>query len=150
MKKQIAIAAVIVLLISSCKNEGGKIVKVPKSDTTSTLGVFLGYGLRSVHWGVSTKIEKDSLMMVWADKDSTTQTKKWSKYVIYAAEVPIKLDSALAAALKEPLLDSLGNTRVVKRIICIEPKYFRDGVTNLDSSVNELKKYLIIDSTNKK
>ena len=149
MKKQIAIAVVIGMLIG-CKNEGGKIVKVPKSDTTSTLGVFLGYGLRSVHWGVSTKIEKDTLMMVWADKDSTTQTKKWSKYVIYAAEVPIKLDSALAAALKEPLLDSLGNVRVVKRIIWIEPKYFRDGVTNLDSSVNELKKYLVVDSTNKK
>ena len=148
MKKQIAIAAVIVLLISSCKNEGGKVVKVPKSDTTSTLGVFLGYGLKSIHWGTATRLTKDSLM--WVDSDSTTKKKEWGKYVIYVAEVPITLDSTLAARLRRPLLDSLGKPTVIREPIWIEPKYFRDGVTNLDSSVNELKRYLVVDSTNKK
>ena len=150
MKRTILLMTAATIIFYSCKNSGGTEVKKPKSDTTSTLGVFLGYGLKTIHWGVSTKIEKDTLMMVWADKDSTTQTKKWSKYVIYAAECPIRVDSALSKALNVPLLDSNGKENVIKRVLWIEPKYFRDGVTNLDSSVNELKRYLVVDSTNKK
>ena len=136
------------IIFYSCKNSGGTEVKKPKSDTTSTLGVFLGYGLKSIHWGTATRLSKDSLM--WVDSDSTTKKKEWSKYVIYVAEVPITLDSTLAARLRRPLLDSLGKPTVIREPIWIEPKYFRDGVTNLDSAVADLKKYLIIDSTNKK
>ena len=148
MTKKILLAAAIITTLYSCKNSGGTEVKKPKSDTTSTLGVFLGYGLKSINWGVATRIETDSLM--WHDQDSTTKKKEWTKYVMYAAEVPIKLDSALAAAIREPLRDSIGNIRTVKRVLWIEPKYFRDGVTNLDSAVNDLKRYLIVDSTAKK
>ena len=148
MKRTILLMTAATIIFYSCKNSGGTEVKKPKSDTTSTLGVFLGYGLKSINWGVATRIATDSLM--WHDQDSTTKKKEWTKYVMYAAEVPIKLDSALAAAIREPLKDSVGNIRTVKRVLWIEPKYFRDGVTNLDSSVNELKRYLVVDSTNKK
>ena len=148
MKRTILLMTAATIIFYSCKNSGGTEVKKPKSDTTSTLGVFLGYGLKSIHWGTATRLSKDSLM--WVDSDSTTKKKEWSKYVIYVAEVPITLDSTLAARLRKPLLDSLGKPTVIREPIWIEPKYFRDGVTNLDSAVADLKKYLIIDSTKSK
>ena len=148
MKRTILLMTAATIIFYSCKNSGGTEVKNPKSDTTSTLGVFLGYGLKSIHWGTASKLSKDSLM--WQDQDSTTKKKQWGKYVIYVAEVPIVLDSILAARLGKPRFDSLGKPTVIREHIWIEPKYFRDGVTNLDSSVNELKRYLVVDSTNKK
>jgi len=128
---------------------GGKIVKVPKSDTTEVLGIFMGYGLKSIHWGKAYKFSQDSLM--WVDSDSSTKKKRWNKYVIYAAEVPIKLDSFLAARLNKPRFDSLGKPTIIRDYIWIEPKYFRELSPNLDTTIKEFtEKYLVSDSVDKK
>ena len=141
MKRSLLLIAV-GFIISSCGNEGGKIVKQPKRDTSLTLAMYLGYGLKGIEYGPARKIVIDTL--TWVGKDSTTFKKEWSTITEYDVEVNIPVrDSATAK------LFGINNTdTVVRRLLKANEKYVIDGITNWDSAMAQLKQYM--DTTKQK
>ena len=137
MKKQFLLLSAIGLLLFSCKNESSPTVpKSTKRDTTLTLAMYLGYGLKGIEYGPARKIVFDSL--VWVGKDSSTFKKEWSKVIEYDVEVSIPVkDSTTAKALGINSTDT-----VVRRIFKTSAKYVVDGITNWDSSMKYLKQYM--------
>jgi len=131
-------------IFSRCQNEGGAAPKIPQRDTVPTLGAYMGYQLKNVHWGLCFRVTVDSL--AWVQKDSTSQTKKWTKIHYYIATVPVRVDSSFSANFHVPMLDSVGKPRNEQVTIVLDEKYVRDGITNLDSAVAELKRLYLVDT----
>ena len=137
MKKQFLLLSAIGLLLFSCKNESSPTVpKSTKRDTTLTLAMYLGYGLKGIEYGPARKIVFDSL--IWVGKDSSTFKKEWSKVIEYDVEVSIPVkDSTTAKALGINSTDT-----VVRRIFKTNEKFVKDGITNWDSAMKYLKQYM--------
>lgn len=149
-----ALAAICLLTIImfsfSCNGKGeanGK-HRIIKKDSTITLAAFMGYGLKSKHWGLARRISWDTLMVKW-NKDSTKADPIWQKYRMYEAEIPILVDSAFHKVFGDPLLDSLGKPNVVKRLMTIPPQFVVDTIYDLDSAFRYLDRFLVKDSTKK-
>lgn len=138
--------ALVIFTNVGCNNETTK-PPSSKRDTTLTLAAYLGYGLKGVQFGPARKIEWDTLM--WVGKDSSTMKKELKRYRIYEVQVNIPVDSAAASIFGVPLLDSNGKKYSISRVLWADEKYVRDGITNLDSAVAELRQYMPKDSTNK-
>ena len=139
MKRSLLLIAIIFLI--SCGNEGGKIVKQPKRDTSLTLAMYLGYGLKGIEYGPARKIVIDTL--TWVGKDSSTFKKEWTTITEYDVEVNIAVKDSLTARTF-----GLKNTdTVIRRLLKADAKYVRDGVTNWDSAMAQLKQFM--DTTQK-
>lgn len=116
--------------------------KTPKRDTSLTLAMYLGYGLKGVEYGPARKIVVDSL--TWVDRDSSTKKKEWTKITLYDVEVNIPVKDSTTAKIF-----GITNTdTVVRRILRADERYVRDGVTNWDSTLKYLKQF--IDTTKTK
>lgn len=139
-------ALIMIFLPAGCngKGDGGKETRVIKRDTTLTLAAYLGYQLKSKHWGPARKIQWDSLVIKYG-KDSVPET-GWEKYTYYEAEIPMLVDSFLHKQFGDPMLDSTGKPNVVRKLVAIPAKYVRDSITNLDSALKYLDQYLVKDS----
>lgn len=136
-------------IIFSCNNESHEDAPTEiKRDTVTTLAAYMGYGLKSIHWGRAVRITTDSLS--WVDQDSSTKKKRWDKVSYYIAPVPVQVDSVIAKQFNAPLLNNEGKPNVLNLNLILEAKYVRDGITDLDSSIKYLEKYLITDTTSKK
>jgi hypothetical protein len=141
MKRSLLLIAVGFILFS-CGNEGGKIVKHPKRDSSLTLAMYLGYRLKGIEFGPARKIVIDTL--VWVGKDSATMKKEWTTITEYDVEVNIAIrDSASAKAFGINSTDT-----VIRRLLKADAKYVRDGITNWDSAMAQLKQYM--DTTKQK
>lgn len=148
MKILITILAIVILL-PSCQNESNVAPKIIKRDTTITLAAYMGYKLKTYHWGRARRITADSLTWVKGG-DTSTLKKQWSKVTWYEAEVPIAVDSAWNKAFGDPLKDSTGKPNVIVRLLQLPPMYVRDTITDLDSAFRYLEKFRVKDSTDKK
>ena len=149
--KHIVGLLLITLLIVNvkCKNESNAAPKIVQRDTVITLCAYMGYKLKTYHWGRARRITHDSLTMTW-NKDTTVASRKWSKVTWYEAEVPIAVDSAWNKAFGDPLKDSTGKPNVIVRLLQLPPMYVRDTITDLDSAFRYLEKFRVKDSTDKK
>lgn len=146
----IVVLSVVTSLPPGCngKNDGNGKPRIIKKDTTLTLAAFVGYQLKSKHWGIARRISQDSLMVKW-NKDSTKAEPNWGIYTYYEAEIPILVDSGWNRVYGDPLKDSLGRPNVVTRLMTIPAKYVRDTIYDLDSALRYLDQFIIKDSTKK-
>lgn len=141
MKRSLLLIAV-GFIIFGCGNEGGKIVKQPKRDTSLTLAMYLGYGLKGIEYGPARKIIIDTL--TWVGKDSSTFKKEWTTITEYDVEVNIAVKDTLTAKTF-----GLTNTdTVIRRLLKADAKYVIDGITNWDSAMKKLRQYM--DTTKQK
>jgi len=143
------ILVAIVWSLASCKNESGSKVNKYHRDTTKAFVLHLGYGNRYIDYGPADRITLDTL--VWVGKDSTTQKKEWQRITYYLVNLKAQTDSIIAAYYKIPEFDSTGKHYSIT--IQGQPypaEYVRDTVTNFDSAVNQLKRLIVTDTTNKK
>lgn len=146
----IVVLSVVTSLPPGCngKNDANGKPRIIKKDSTITLAAFMGYGLKSKHWGLARRISWDTLMVKW-NKDSTKADPIWQKYRMYEAEIPIVVDSAYHKVFGDPVLDSLGKPNVIKRLMTIPPQFVVDTIYDLDSAFRYLDKFLVKDSTKK-
>lgn len=146
--KKFTLTLLLPIFLLSCENEASVAPKVQTRDTTATLAAYMGYQAKAVHWGIAYRVTADSL--AWVEKDSTSQVKKWTKVVYYLVSVPVRVDSAFASTFNVPLLDSAGKPRNEQLTLVLDKKFVRDGVTDLDSAVAELRKLYLVDTATKK
>ncbi|HRP30508.1 MAG TPA: hypothetical protein PKV73_01385 [Agriterribacter sp.] len=127
-----------------CKNDASTIPS--KSDTQIVFAAYMGYQLKTVHWGDIKLITMDSLMYKYADTVKNNEKEK-RKFTYGIGRVSVKVDSVIAKTFNVPLLDTAGNQNIVYGDIFIDRKYIVHPVFNLDSSVKYLsQKYLRKDS----
>ncbi len=149
-----AAALVSALIISTCgKQQKFKDLEMGRRDSTKTVGAFVGYQLKSKHWGDMWRITFDTIGLI-ANKDSSNFKKGLTRITWYSANVPIVVDSAFAVAFKVPLLDSAGKPNVVRFSMDILPQYVVDASQHtdfdLDTALVYLDKFVIKDSITKK
>lgn len=153
MKIKLTILAFAVIIFSCNDRDPDRPSNSPekaKRDTVNKFAAFMGYQLKSIHYGDINFITVDTLKYVYADT-TKNNSKEWQKHTYAQAVVPITVDSALAVYFKVSPVDSTGKPTVVNAAILLDTQYVVSPVNNLGDALDYLKgKYLKVDSTTKK